>query len=54
MQPLDKWNGICIFAVRNNRNNEKLEALRRSDLNGWIVVDFATPQLAQKIYEANY
>lgn len=34
--------------------NEKLEALRRSDLNGWIVVDFATPQLAQKIYEANY
>ena len=34
--------------------NEKLEALRRSDLNGWIVVDFATPQLAQKIYEANF
>ena len=34
--------------------NEKLDALRRSDLNGWIVVDFATPQLAQKIYEANF
>ena len=34
--------------------NEKLEALRRSDLNGWIIVDFATPKLAQKIYEANF
>ena len=34
--------------------NEKLAALSESDLNGWIIVDFASPQLAQKIYEANY
>lgn len=33
--------------------NPQLLALDQAQLNGWIVVDFLTPELAQAIYSAN-
>lgn len=34
--------------------NEKLEAMRPSGINGWVILDFASPKLAAKIFEANF
>ena len=34
--------------------NEKLAALPRSELRGWVIVDFASAPLAEHIYRANF
>ena len=34
--------------------NEKLKALSASELRGWVIVDFGSAELAEKIYTANF